>query len=224
MMLTKSDRIEKIKLFKEACIKAGLSELAENVFELKGPFSKTLTISTLIHGNEIGGIEVLLNLLEEIQSKKLIPRQNLRLILGNVEAYYEDKRSLESDMNRSFGLDKPQTREELRAHEIEKYLQDSDVLIDIHQTIGPTNTPFFIFEFEENSYQLARYLHQTLPIVTYTRKRDFKGMTSTGYTISNRGMAVTIETGQKAIEETQISLGLAITRKAIETEWKFFHH
>ncbi len=219
-MLTKSDRIEKIKLFKEACLKAGFTELAENIFELKGHFSKTLTICTLIHGNEIGGIEVLLSLLEEIHSKKLIPKSNLRLILGNDEAYYEDKRFLESDMNRSFGLDKPETREELRAHELERFLLDTDVLIDIHQTIGPTNTPFFIFEFEESSYHLARYLHQTLPIVTYTRKRNFKGMTSTGYTISNSGMAVTIETGQKAVEETQISLGLAITRKAIETDFE----
>ncbi len=217
--LSKEDRTERVIEFQDRCLVAGMKELAPYVYELKGPFSKTLTIATLVHGNEIGGIEVLLQILEEIRSQKLSLKSNLRLILGNVDAYFEDKRYLESDMNRAFGSEDRKSKEELRAHELETYLQDTDVLIDIHQTIGATKTPFFIFEYDEESYHLARYLHPTLPVVTNTKKRDFQGKTSTGYTISKGGMAVTLETGQKIIEDTQISLALEISRIAIETDF-----
>ena len=217
---TRDERAEKVTEFHKSCLHSGFIELAPYVFELKGSFSKTLTLCTLVHGNEVGGIEVFLKLLEEIYSKRLIVKSNLRLILGNVEAYLEDKRFLETDLNRAFGLDEHEKKEELRAREFESFLRDSDVLIDIHQTIGPTSNPFYIFEYEKKSYNLARYLHPTLPIVAITKKRNFKGKTSTAYTIGNGGMGITIETGQKAIEETQISLGVLIARKAIETDFE----
>lgn len=217
--LPREERIKRVEKFQVEAALAGMKMLAPYVFELKGPFTKTLVISTLVHGNEIGGIEVLLKLIEEIYAKKLIPKSNLRFILGNVDAYFEDKRFLESDMNRSFGLENPATKEELRANELEGFLKDADILIDIHQTIGPTKNPFYIFEYDEGSCNLARFLHPTLPMITYKTKRQFKGKTSTGYFISQNGHAVTIETGQKSIEETQISLGLELTRKVIETDF-----
>lgn len=217
---TKDERLERVIQFRQGCAKAKFIELGPNVFELKGPFSKTLTLCTLVHGNEVGGIEILLKLLDEIVRNNLVIKSNIRMILGNVDAYYEDKRFLESDLNRSFKIEsKHQTREELRALELEKFLNDSDVLIDIHQTIGPTTTAFFIFEFEQASYNLARFLNQNLPIVISANKRQFEGVTSTAYVISKKGMALTIETGQKLIEETQISLGLEIARKAIQTDF-----
>lgn len=212
-------RKENVALFEASCSKAGFSKVAPYVFEKSGPFTRTVTLSTLIHGNEIGGIEVFLKLLSEIERNAIIPRSNLRLILGNVPAYIADKRFLESDLNRSFGLDQHRTSEELRAKELEPFLADTDVLIDIHQTIGPTSTAFFIFEYEAPSYSLARYLERDLPIVTYTAKRSFKGKTSTGFTMSKGGLAITIETGQKSVSETQISLGMDISRKAIETDF-----
>lgn len=212
-------RIESIEQFRLSCERAGFTELAPYVYELKSSFKKTLTLCTLVHGNEIGGIEIFLKLLEEIETKQLIVKSNLRLILGNVEAYFEDKRFIETDLNRAFGLAGHKKKEELRAREFESFLQDSDILIDIHQTIGPTSTPFFIFEFEKNSYNLARSLHPDLPVVAITKKRSFAGKTSTAYTIAHGGMGITIETGQKAIDETQISLGLEIARKAIERDF-----
>lgn len=218
-MQEKELRIQKVQKLKNLCLKAQFHELAQNVYELKGPFSKTLTLCTLIHGNEIGGLEVFFSLLEDIQSKKLNIQSNLRLVLGNVDAFYEDKRFLETDMNRSFDLTETKTNEEKRAKELEPYFSSSDILIDIHQTIGATETPFFIFEYEERSYNLARYLNQTLPIVTHNKKRQFKGKTSTAYMISQGRMGITVETGQKGIEDTQISLGLEIARKAIETDF-----
>ncbi|MES2525570.1 MAG: succinylglutamate desuccinylase/aspartoacylase family protein [Bdellovibrionota bacterium] len=217
---TKNERIEKVKLFREACLKANFQEIGPHVFELKGNFSKTLTLCTLVHGNEIGGIEIFLKLLEGIQNNKLSIKSNIRLMLGNVDAYYEDKRFLESDLNRSFKIESGHTtREELRALELEKYLHDTDVLIDIHQTIGPTSTAFFIFEFEQTSYNLARVLKKDLPVVISANKRAFKGVTTTSYIIGRKGIAITIETGQKSIDDTQISMGLQISRQAIEMDF-----
>lgn len=215
----RESRIEKVKHFQEACLKAGFIEVAPHVFERKGSSPRTLTLCTLVHGNEVGGIEVFLKLLDEIHSQKLNPQSQLRMILGNVNAYYADQRFLETDMNRSFDLPDQLTDEESRANELEPFLADTDVLIDIHQTIGPSITPFFIFEYEEKSYNLARYLDQSIPIVTNTKQRPFKGKTSTAFVISKGGMGITIETGQKGIEDTQISLGLELSRKAVETDF-----
>lgn len=220
MIPAKSERMDKVKQFQSACFKAGLTEIAPYVYELQGSFTKTLTLSTLIHGNEIGGIEIFILLLKKLAEQNLSLKSNLRFILGNVPAYYEDKRFLESDLNRSFGLNDQKTSEELRAHELERYLEDSDVLIDIHQTIGSTSTPFFIFEFDQPSYNLARHLHNTLPVVTNTKKRAFKGMTSTSFAIGKGCLAMAIETGQKGIAENQISLGLELARKAMETDFE----
>lgn len=212
------DREQKVDSFKDACLKAGLKEIGTHVFELKQSSEKTLALCTLVHGNEIGGIETFLFLLNEIETGKLKPKLNLRIILGNIEAYYEDKRFLEKDMNRSFGLDEPISPEELRAKELETFLSTSDFLIDVHQTIGPTYTPFYIFEYDEKSYDFARYLHATLPIVTYTMERRFKGKTSTGFMIDLGKSGITIETGQKGIDKNQISLGYEVLRKAIESD------
>lgn len=216
---TKTERELRVKNFAEASLKAGFHEIGTHAFELKGPFTKNLTLTTLVHGNEIGGMEVFLKLLEEISAGKLTPKSNLRFMLGNVDAYFADKRYIESDLNRAFALNEHKTKEELRAKEMEKILDDTDVLVDIHQTIGPTTTPFFIFEYEVPSYNLARFLHESLPIIA-TPKGRFKGKTSTGYVIAKNKSAVTIETGQKMINETQISLGLSIARKAIEYDFE----
>lgn len=219
-MNIKDERLEKVRAFQDACLSAGFRKEAENIYLLNGSSSKTLTLCTLIHGNEIGGIEVFLTLLQEIRLKKITPKSRLRMILGNVDAFYEDQRFLQTDMNRSFGLKNHASAEELRAREIEEYFRKTDVLVDIHQTIGPTSTPFFIFETEERSLKLARHLHPTIPIVTNSLEREFHGKTSTAFTISQGGMAVTLETGQKAIDEKQISLGLAIAMKAVETDFE----
>lgn len=219
-MLNTHQRKARVAAFRELCLRANFTELAPLVFERDRSFQKTLTLCTLIHGNEIGGLEVLIHLLEDLLANKLSLKSNLRLILGNVEAYYAEKRFLETDLNRSFGLDEPETSEELRAREIEEYFRTSDVLIDIHQTIGRSATPFFIFEYEQGSYNLARYLHPTLPIVTHNKERPFKGKTSTAFSIGEGALAITIETGQKGIEPGQIELGLNIVRKAIETDFQ----
>jgi len=216
---SREERTGKLAAFRKACRDAGMIELAPDVYELSGDFPKTLTLSTLVHGNEVGGIEVLLTLLDDISSKKIIPTVCLRLILGNVPAYLEDKRFLESDLNRSFGHPDPKTKEEIRADELKRFLVETDVLIDIHQTTGTTRHPFLIFEFDQQSYNFARFLHQTLPVVTNTKKRDFQGKTSTAYAISNGALAVTIETGQKGVDDTQISLGLELVRKAMKMDF-----
>ena len=200
-------------------MKAGLTEIGDHIYELKRSGSKTLTLCTLIHGNEIGGIETFLKLLGEIESGKIRPLSNLRLILGNVEAYYEDKRFIESDLNRSFDLQSHNTREELRAKYLEPFLTSSDVIVDIHQTIGGTKTPFYIFEYNDQSYYLARHLHPTLPVVTNSKDRPFAGKTTTAFVISRGGMGITIETGQKGIEDIQISLGFELSKKALLTDF-----
>lgn len=216
----KAERAEKLKKFRDLCLSCGFQELAPHVYELKTKGTKTLTFSALIHGNEIGGLEILIDTVKLIQAKKIIPQSHLRLIIGNKSAYFQDVRYVETDMNRSFGLDKHDNEEELRAKELEPFILSSNIFLDFHQTVGPCSTGFFIFEYSDKSYDLARHLHPTLPIVTHNKKRAFKGQTSTAFTKTAGIMGVTIETGQKGHDDAQTALGMQLAIQALKTNFE----
>ena len=182
-------------------------------YEIGAP--KTLSLSAIVHGNEIGGLEVVLKLLSEMQ-KGFKPKVNIRFFLGNLWAYEANKRLLQKDMNRSFLLDQPEGQEEKRAAEIIKHVHGSDVLIDLHQTIEPTKSPFFAFNFSEKNYLFARSISD-MPVVCY---KAFSGL-SKGVGLANAAtkmglVGMTIETGEKGIFEEQTKLGYELVLKTIQ--------
>lgn len=109
---------------------------------------KTTTIMAGVHGNERSGIiilEELLNTLEVFHWKiYLITQANPRAIEQNV-------RQTEKNMNRAFHtIAQWATYEDTRAQELIPILRQSDILLDVHNTLNTENSvPFLISEHPE---------------------------------------------------------------------------
>ncbi len=176
-----------------------------------------LSFQAITHGNEVGGIEVLLALLELLGSGVVSCPLPLGFILGNPEAARADRRYLESDLNRSFGQKSQASMEQKRAHALEPLLEESLFFLDFHQTIEPTLSPFFIFPYAPSSYQFAAALHQQIPIVTHWgRPFSHDGMCSDEYVNYRGGIGITLELGQKRFDAYHAGVGLQVALSAVQ--------
>lgn len=92
---------------------------------------KTTTIMVWVHGNEVSWIDALNNIIDKIN----IEKWKVYFIYANLKAIKKSKRFIEKNLNRCFLKILPSsTYEESRAKTIMKYLDDSDFLLDIHNT------------------------------------------------------------------------------------------
>ncbi|MBQ46268.1 MAG: hypothetical protein CMP10_02010 [Zetaproteobacteria bacterium] len=176
-----------------------------------------LTLMALTHGNELGGIAVLndvLNWLKEDSSRLKYPMQ---IILGNPWASLENKRFKERDLNRSFDRPSAETHEERRANELEPLLAETAWLLDIHQTIEPAERPFMIFPYTEGGVHFARQVAPRLPIVTHWGDSfSAEGKCSDEYVNSAGGVGITIELGQNGIQPYQVAVGVQACLNAMD--------
>ena len=104
-----------------------------------------VAITALIHGNEVCGAEALWRVLQGVPQPS---RGRLTLVFCNLEAYGRlddagkaERRWLDEDLNRVWGrLESPagadDTYELRRAREILPWVQDADVLLDLHSMSG----------------------------------------------------------------------------------------
>jgi len=109
---------------------------------------KIITLMAWVHGDEKSGQTILCELCATLDIIRgvvyIIPQANPRAIAQNI-------RQTEKNMNRAFH-DIPQwsTYEDLRAQEILPILQQSDILLDVHNTLNTENSiPFLISEHNE---------------------------------------------------------------------------
>src|SRR5258706_11826431 len=89
------------------------------------------------HGNEALGIE-LVKLLEAR------PLSGVSALLANPKAVSRNTRYTQSDLNRSFGNDYPDTYETARARELKRMCQDYELVLDFHDTQAPNNNCAFV--------------------------------------------------------------------------------
>jgi succinylglutamate desuccinylase len=167
-----------------------------------------LTLMGLTHGNEWAGVAVLSGVLELLIAGALDLRIPVAFVLGNPWAAKQAKRFLERDLNRSFGRGSVATFEEKRALELEPLLARTAYLVDFHQTMQPTDRPFFIFPHRSDGVQLARAIapHQT--IVTHWGKSfSADGKCTDEYVNGAGGLGLTIELGQNGFDAYQIAVG-----------------
>jgi succinylglutamate desuccinylase len=115
--------------------------------------------SFLIHGDEIGSFPAMNFFIREALKKRLRYEGKISFILGNPLATSIGERFIDEDLNRVFFRDLKEnelTYERRRAFQIQKALQEADFLLDFHQTREPSQSSFFIFPFETESYFWAR--------------------------------------------------------------------
>lgn len=109
----------------------------ENLTSLE---KESLAIVVCLHGNEKIGLEF---------SKKI---EGYSVFLGNPRALKEDKRFIESDMNRSFCFEDEDTYEKKRASELLNELKDFSYVLDIHSSTG--NCPLCAIMTKPNKEKL----------------------------------------------------------------------
>ena len=108
-----------------------------------------LLVTVMIHGNEVGPLDGLLDVMDALESGKLNYNGVVTCVIGNPEAGRVDQRFVEIDLNRVFDrtlTDQPDRGDTLleirRAKKMMRYLDDCDLLIDFHQTILDSAQPF----------------------------------------------------------------------------------
>lgn len=161
-----------------------------------------VTICGCIHGDEKIGLSILNWLIDTIHTQKL--KGELRLIFGNPEAYDNNTRFIDTDLNRLFtpqSLDhihkKNETQrnnEEKRAAYISQFFEDTDYLLDIHATGKPTKYPFAFCASSDAHLEIARVFNVDYIIVEEINTNMSDGPTDT-YVDSKGGLGITIEAG-----------------------------
>ncbi len=111
-----------------------------------------------VHGNEKCGVIAFEKLLPDLK----IENGEVLFAYGNPHAIIEHKRLIQTNLNRMFKKDVDLTATERESYEykraqiLKKYLDEADVLLDIHASNSPDSRPFIICE--RNGYDVARYL------------------------------------------------------------------
>jgi succinylglutamate desuccinylase len=105
---------------------------------------KTTTIMVGVHGNELSWVNAVFEILKDIK----VISWKIYFIFANLKALEIWKRQLEKNMNRCFLKQNiGDTYEDQRVQEILPYLQQSDYLLDVHNTLNTWNSiPFLISE------------------------------------------------------------------------------
>lgn len=188
---------------------------------MAGQYSKpikdvAITISALIHGVEVAGLAVVVELLELVTRGALSIEAPIGIALGNIKAALSGVRFVERDLNRSFGRDQAVLLEEKRADDLEKLFTRSSRLLDIHQVKLEIDRPFWIFPYTKNGFQFARSVAPDVSIITHWGQgfsRD--GQCSDEWVNGQGGAGVTIELGQNGFDTRQIEHGVQVCLRAI---------
>ena len=119
-----------------------------------------------------------------------------------------EERFLEADLNRVFLEDAPESAEKVRALEMMPLFDDVDLFIDFHQTIEPSEQPFFIFPYHASGYNWARVLEPEIGLVTRDPERAFaQGQVCADEYARGLGIpGITLEMGQKGLTEMAYQL------------------
>lgn len=106
----------------------------------------SVIVMAWVHGNESSGIIALQRFVDEWM---FLLQWKLTIIFANLDAIEKNTRFVDVNMNRFFGKVLWYTKEEQRIKEILPYLKEADILLDLHNTIQLSASPFLITEHKE---------------------------------------------------------------------------
>lgn len=182
-----------------------------------GP-GKKLVVGFMVHGDEVGSLPAINDWLESMAGGNLPYAGELTVFLGNPKAAKLVKRSFESDLNRVFNEDAKESFEKRRAQELKTLLGDGDLFIDLHQTIAPSEAPFYIFSFHEPSVLWARALGASDILVTHRGSYSEGNMGTDEFAMAAGVPSMTFEAFEKGFSEASF----AACRKILERAGQLF--
>lgn len=187
--------------------------------DAQGAPQTDLLLMALIHGDEIGGLLVLNQLCALMDSGLVRPSVSVGMLACNVAAARQGLRQVERDLNRCFGRADTTTAEDRRAREVEPLMRGARYCVDLHQTIEPSHTPFFVFAYEPMSLRFAHAIFPEVPVVTHWGQPFSTSPASgcTTYEFSHRhgSVAVGFELGQKGDDVYQVAAGVGMCLRAM---------
>jgi succinylglutamate desuccinylase len=176
------------------------------------------TLAGAVHGDEVIGVHAIAKWLHHMVDTQQIPSRPFSVLLGNPRAFAANRRFTERDLNRCFDASNPiaDVYEYDRAKALEPLLRNTDLLLDIHQTIGATLRPFFIFPYALHSVCLAHAISPTTAIVTrWGQVFSQDGACTDEFVIRHGGVAVTLECGQKGYDPEQEQFALQAIEQVV---------
>lgn len=109
-----------------------------------------LLVLAAVHGNETAGTNALKRLLREIDAGEIVLKSGKLVVVPvcNPEAYLQDVRQIEENLNRVMVEHSlPKTYEQRLANEICPLIKDCDVLLDLHSTHCEGDVPFAFCDY-----------------------------------------------------------------------------
>ncbi len=128
-------------------------------FEAKKKGKNVLVVGAT-HGNEKVGVETAIDYIEKFKNSQLILESgSISFLISNPDAFLENKRYIERDMNRSFfeNLDGKFFFEAKRINEIKTFLDENpfDILIDLHSV---SRGDFKILVYNAQDERIEKFL------------------------------------------------------------------
>lgn len=175
----------------------------------------------LTHGDEFGPLKSLYHFLEYDFPSINFYDKKILISFNNVDAFYQHKRSLNFDFNRSFGLDTSficKFPEFERFKVISKLVTECQYSIDFHQTIEKTLTPFFIHSNNPNMIHFSSIINEDIPLILYDNYFTAQGQTFSSialdeWALLNNKIATTLETGPLGLNHCTNEITLSTLKR-----------
>jgi len=157
-----------------------------------------VVFGVMVHGNEVGALPSALRLLAALRAGSVRFGGRVSIFLGNPEAALQQRRCLDSDLNRVFVLNDVDDHEHRRARELMPLLGSADLFIDFHQTILDSAHPFYIYNWSHEGDDWCRALGGSRHWVTRAPGLSFSsGTCCADEFVRNQGRhALTLELGR----------------------------
>jgi len=150
--------------------------------------------SVMIHGDEVGPLLGLLDVIEALEQGRLPFVGRFTCFLGNPRAAARCVRFTEEDLNRCFKEPHPSpdsgaelSYEVARAQALSPLLDELDLYLDFHQTILPVAQPFYICPWSVTGWRWARLMGGAQAWVTRHPQRGGGGLACADAVVAKRG-------------------------------------
>jgi len=191
-----------------------VSHAVSFVAEKSGPH---VVFGVMIHGDETGSLPAAVTLAEDLAAGAQPFVGRVTLFVGNPTAGLRGVRFVEADLNRAFVDEAADTLEHRRSIELRRILDTADLFVDFHQTIEPTDSPFYIFPWSVDGEAWVRALAAAPRWVTRAPGQSFSaGTCCADEYVRHRGRpALTVELSQQGLRPEAETLALATMRRTL---------
>lgn len=160
------------------------------IWQYDGGGSFHVGVSVMVHGDEVGPLFGLLDVIEALEQGRLPFLGRFTCFIGNPLAAEKGVRFIEEDLNRVFKIasdGSPMSYEAQRAQELMPLLEKFDLYLDLHQTILPVTQPFYICPWTEIGWYWARLMGGAQAWVTRHPARGGGGLACADAWVANKG-------------------------------------